>query len=42
MNDDERRGQASTSGPAGGHSSAPDTVTVYRVNSGRINPFDAP
>jgi prepilin-type N-terminal cleavage/methylation domain-containing protein len=22
--------------------SAPDTVTVYRVNSGRINPFDAP
>ena len=22
--------------------SSPDTVTVYRVNSGRINPFDAP
>ena len=22
--------------------SAPDTVTLYRVNSGRINPFDAP
>ena len=22
--------------------SGPDTVTVYRVNSGRINPFDAP
>lgn len=22
--------------------SAPDTVTVYRVNSGRINPFDTP
>ncbi|WP_327412543.1 serine/threonine-protein kinase [Streptomyces sp. NBC_01233] len=27
MNDDERRGQASTSGAAGGHSSAPDTAT---------------